>query len=390
MNMLTTMAHEHHVQRLRDLSLITLSAILVPFSFCFIFLASGLHAFKACTSIQQRTDGKSRSQLKVLVTGVGMAKGLSLARLLHQAGCTVIGADSELHGVPSCGRFSRSVRQYHRLVDPTSRTNEYVNQVVQLVQDQGIKIWVSCSGVATAIQDAQLMEALEVRTECKSFQFDQACTTKLDNKLEFMDAVREFGLCSPWWYPIQSKCDIDAALDTILHQEAERPPNQLIVKNVGMDDYSRGSLPLLNTSEPQQMANVLSSLDVTGSASWVVQEYIQEQEEYCTHAVIIDGQVRAFVACPSSSILLHYTAMDPEDALCQAMVRFTQGKETLFGPLACHCSTLTRILFPRVNYSSALYLPPLRKLEYLLTNIFLTTKTLHPRCIKMQDGLPDT
>ena len=260
------------------------------------------------------------------MTGVGMEKGLFLARSFHVGGCEVIAADFEPHGIPVCGRFSKAISRFYRLTTPkeSNQLQKYIDQVTRIIEDEDIDLWVSCSGVATAMEDAELMETIERTTTCKTFQFDKTCTHTLDNKFEFMKQSTEFGLESPRWYLLRSIDDINHVVDDIGNRTRGSPQSieKFIIKSVGMDDLTRGNLPLLNSKDTYEMTDVLRSLDFDGR-QWILQEYIEGKEEYCTHSIIIEGEVKAFVACPSSSVLLHYQTLDIDSALPAAMKRYT-------------------------------------------------------------------
>jgi hypothetical protein len=87
-----------------------------------------------------------------------MTKGLSLARIFYQAGHRVIGADNVFI---SAGRLSRSLAAYHELSPPTLGPYAYVDSLVEVVLKEKVDLWVSCSGVASAVEDAEAREIIE-------------------------------------------------------------------------------------------------------------------------------------------------------------------------------------------------------------------------------------
>ena len=315
-----------YLHAIRDWSLVLISALFLPASLSLILFTRVLLAFRSNVFYRQRTAQPGTPRAKVLVTGVGMEKGLFLARLLYQGGCTIIGADFEPHNIPVCGRYSRALHRFYRLEDPKGGTSEagYIDQIIQIVREEDIDLWISCSGVSTAMEDAQLMERLEAETRCRAFQFNTKYTARLDSKFEFMKLTQELGLEYPCWYGLQSEQDVGAVMAKILADDQERVRKQFIIKNAGMDDKSRGSLPLVSTADEKHMRGVLQSLDFSPGACWIMQELIEGGEEFCTHSIIIDGRVRAFTASPSASVLLHYTQVDPREPLFRAMLHFTE------------------------------------------------------------------
>lgn len=314
----------HHT--IRDVALIFLSLSLLPFSILLTILATIIRPGRPSEYLVADKSLQLRRQPRILVTGVGMEKGLFLARSFYIGGCKVIAADFEPDGIPVCGRFSKAVCRFYRLTTPNGGTQlqEYIDQIIQIVEDEDIDLWVSCSGVATAMEDAELMETIERTTACKTFQFNKACTHTLDNKYEFMKQSTDFDLESPKWYLLRSIDDVSHAVEDIRNRtrSSSQSSEMFIVKSVAMDDSTRGSLPLLSSENLNEMADTMRSLDYDGR-QWILQEYIQGSEEYCTHAIVIEGEVKAFAACPSASILLHYQTLDMKSALPTAMRHYT-------------------------------------------------------------------
>jgi hypothetical protein len=69
-------------------------------------------------------DGKLQSSTIrpkiILITGVGSAKGLHMARAVYEMGHRVIGANFEPLRIPTCGRLSTALSAYHLLRLPTA------------------------------------------------------------------------------------------------------------------------------------------------------------------------------------------------------------------------------------------------------------------------------
>ena len=327
----------------RDLSLVALSIAFLPPS-CFLVLLARVAKALSLVAMPQRSIAiYNGRQVRVLVTGVGMAKGLFLARCLHIGGCAVIVADIEKHGVPVCGKFSEAVEKFYTLRVTSEKTSidSYTKQFLQIIKNEKIDLWISCSGVATAMEDAELMQKIESETSCKTFQFNEEVTFKLDNKYEFMKTTASLGLPVPRWGSLTTPEDAEQIVKVTRTQVLSSQQPDFILKNVSMDDRTRGALPLLSADRPKQMTQVLDSLDYNG-ASWIMQQFIPGKEEYCTQALIVNGHVRAFLACPSASVLMHYETLDVTSPLFQAMLRFTQtyatGMFSKYGQFSGHLS----------------------------------------------------
>ncbi|MCJ1289891.1 hypothetical protein MMC34_001424 [Xylographa carneopallida] len=266
----------------------------------------------------RRTIRSSGFQAKtVLVTGVGMSKGLAIARMFHKAGHTVIGADFEPYGIPVNGRFSRSLKKFYRLPKPNAHDGSayYIQELLNVIRREKVDLWVSCSGVASAVEDGQAKEVIERRSDCKAIQFDVKTTSTLHEKHSFIQRTIDLGLPAPETYDVTTR----TAVHHVLHKA---PKKQYIMKSVGVDDAMRGGIRLPRRSVSETY-NRLSRVPISKEKPWVLQQFIQG-EEYCTHALVVRGEVKAFVACPSLELLMHYEALPSTSSLSKAMLRFTE------------------------------------------------------------------
>ncbi|KXJ90766.1 hypothetical protein Micbo1qcDRAFT_120302 [Microdochium bolleyi] len=276
-----------------------------------------------------------------------MAKGLTLARAFRLCGHRVIGADVESHGIPCSGRFSRALSRFCKLGRPsTTSSREYIRSLVDIIEAEDVNLWVSCSGVSSAAEDAEAKEVIEARTKCRCIQFDVATTMELHEKDAFMRAAKRLGLPVPETHDVTSPQQVMEILrrsnrdDGQQHRGGggggssrgrERP---FILKTVGVDDTHRANMTLLPLLGPalggQQdiswpdTQRYVTRLPISAQNPWIVQQFIPGGQEYCTHALVVRNEVRCFTACPSAELLMHYEALGPESALYQAMLAFTR------------------------------------------------------------------
>ncbi|KAM3422238.1 hypothetical protein BST61_g2603 [Cercospora zeina] len=254
-----------------------------------------------------------------------MTKGLVLARAFHQAGHIVIGADFE-PGY-ACGRFSTSLNKFYTLRKPSSKSSgPYIQSLLDVILKEKVELWVSCSGVASAVEDGEAKEIIESRTTCKAVQFDMATTTMLHEKDKFIEKTRELGLTIPETKTITTRSQVGDAL-----QNAPQG-RKYIMKTIGMDDQARGDIMTLlpQDGDSQETSNYLDRLRISPQEPWILQQFIRG-DEFCTHALVINGRVRAFVACPSAELLMHYSALPSDSALSRAMLKFTEHYATAGG-----------------------------------------------------------
>ncbi|KAK4889639.1 hypothetical protein LTR27_011624 [Elasticomyces elasticus] len=311
----------------QDVALIVLSFAFLPldtFIVCFCYVLTYFYPLQA---IQQRRHVRSTSTpyfeaRTILITGVGMTKGLAIARLFYAAGHNVIGADFEPMLLPtSSGRVSRALQSFHKLSKPDGgreKAARYTNELLNLIRQEKVDIWVSCSGVASAVEDGMAKEMIETVTNCKCVQYDVSTTKKLHEKHSFMDHTKSLGLPIPETHTVTSKA---AALQVL--DDASGKGIQYVMKYIGTDDSVRGDMTLLPRSTPAQTKAHISHFQISEERPWILQQYIRGPE-YCTHALVVRGEVKAFVACPSAELLMHYEALPSNSALSMSMLRFTQ------------------------------------------------------------------
>ncbi len=325
---------------LQNAALILLSLAFLPLD-TFILCCSWLLApWLPSPSLRRRhirsTAGfQSRT---VLITGVGMTKGLALARIFFESGHRVVGADFEPNGALVCGRVSRSVDKFYSLTRPSQKhgSAHYVFDLLRIIEKEKVDIWVSCSGVANAVEDGEAKEAVERHTGCKAVQFDVTTTETLHEKHSFITHTHSLGLTVPETHIIIDSGSAQAILLT--SGSGSATDKKFIMKCVGLDDSSRGDMTLLPRSTPTDTYKHLSRLDISPQNPWILQQYIHGAE-YCTHSLVIRGQVVAFVACPSAELLMHYESLPADSVLSKAMLKFTQtfaadGGETFTGHLS--------------------------------------------------------
>lgn len=294
---------------------------------------------------QCRADPSFR-QRTVLVTGVGMTKGLTLARAFWLCGHRVVAADFDVN---RCGVWTPWIKitemSYSRAFDalyslerpdykPSMSEGErkavrmgYAQAVTAIILSEGVDLWVSCSGVASALEDAFVKQTLEGlradgKTPCRaSIQFDVPSTSMLHEKWTFVERARGLGLLVPETISVSSHEEVLHALDVA----AERNPDrQFILKPVGMDDAHRGNMTLLPLSTRAETEDYVEGLPLSRDRPWILQQFIRGKREYCTHALVVDGTVKVFAGCPSSELLMHYVSLAAGHAFNRAMLEFTR------------------------------------------------------------------
>lgn len=318
---------------LQNVALILITLVFLPLSTSIlIFNYVGRLFFSSIDESRRRIRRRPSFQPKtILVTGVNMNKGLALARAFYKAGHDVIGADFEHYDIPIPGRFSRSLLKFEKLPKPLKSDEgaAYFDALVRIIHRERVDLWVNCAGLFTAMEEAQAKEVIERRTRCVAIQFDVATTDILHQKHIFLRKTQELGLPVPDNHHVTSKNDVlqflygPAPSDGVVAKRATTPEVKYILKAVGIEDAFRSDMTLLPLSTRSETDNQVVPFPISDSNPWVLQEFIQG-EEYCTHALIINNVVKAFVACPSSNLVMRYKALPSHSSLSVAMRRFTE------------------------------------------------------------------
>jgi hypothetical protein len=295
----------------------------------------------------------------VLVTGVGKSKGLTIARTFYRAGHRVIGADFEPYLIPVCGHFSTSIETFYRLSPPSGETGtvKYIKNLIDIVKKEKVELWVSCSNMDSGIEDGEAAETVEKDTNCKAIQFGLTLTEALHDKYSFIDNTRKLGLNVPETHLVTSETESLA----VLYPEKPRSiqGKRYIMKSVVVDDSNRANMTLLPRPTLKETETHIKRLNPTPFHPFVVQQFISGPE-YCTHSLIINGKVKAFVACPSAELLMHLVPLPSSSALSQAFLLYTSiyaknNTPTMTGHLSLDflvCEDVARDAEKRVGVSN--------------------------------------
>lgn len=226
--------------------------------------------------------------------------------------------------------MSRSLERFHVLAAPTpSDSSLYISSLLSIIAAESVTLWISCSGVASAVEDGVAAEVVAAREpSCRVVQFGVDDTRALHEKDAFMQRTKALGLRVPETRTVRSQEEMIAVLRQCVglsdrSKGGSDGARKFIAKSIAMDDKSRGDLTLLPLSTEKETRAHVARLGISASKPWVVQEYIRGRE-YCTHSLVVRGVVRAFVACPSAELLMHYQALPADSPLSLAMLAFTE------------------------------------------------------------------
>jgi len=193
-----------------------------------------------------------------------------------------------------------------------------------------VDLWISCSSVLNAVEDGKVMKLANklMGTGFRAMQFDDDVVTKLHEKDTLMDYLAEIGCLVPDSYRCTSADDVERIINvsSVKDGDQDREAHSFILKPIGVDDRARAQMMTLLPFSSDKKTNLkpyLSSLNISISRPFLLQQHIQGSE-YCSHSLVINGKVKAFVACPSSGLLMDYEALPQDSVLNTKMLQFTQ------------------------------------------------------------------
>jgi hypothetical protein len=181
----------------KNASLVAASIALLPFSTSVLAFSYACSTLVPQNGLRRKIRSSPRFKPKIiLITGIGTAKGLRIARAFYETGHKVIGADFQPLGIPSYGRFSKTLSAYHllRMPNASSGATLYMRDLIRIVEEENVQLWLSCSELISPTDDGQAREVLEHRTNCRALQINMETASKIQDSNEFVRYTRSMGL----------------------------------------------------------------------------------------------------------------------------------------------------------------------------------------------------
>ncbi|KAH9819416.1 hypothetical protein DFH28DRAFT_23899 [Melampsora americana] len=323
--------------RLISLLLILLSLLTAPFTFTFTLhhylYFNGFYSLKTYGKLLRRENSKDervKDRKTILITGSRGLKALSLAKAFRRLNPEhrVILVDSKNWSFISPSRFSTSTTRHYFSPSIVKRPEEYKRFVIDLIRSEEVDYWIPCSFAFSTIIDCEIAEEVH-----KSSNLDCFCWTPMKEIAETLHEKDRFmSLCDELQmdFPHCSKplLSVNEAMSFLYPDDSE-------IKNhpEGFNDWvyilkpiqfvhasERTDLTLLPRSTKEETKRILLSKFQTKSlnfssqtdphgqpnqALYILQRFINGSE-YCTQASVYENQIKSFVCCKGSDMVMRY------------------------------------------------------------------------------------
>lgn len=250
---------------------------------------------KCCFVRPERTvtaDSKA-----ILISGGKMTKALQLARAFHRAGHRVVMIESHKYWL-SGHRFSWAVDRFYTV--PTPQAPDYAEALLQIVQREGIDVYVPVCSPVSSFYDAQAKQQLS--DYCEVMHLDAELVQKLDDKHQFAEIALSLGLLVP-----DSHCITHP--QQVVDFDFSGKERSYILKSIAYDSVRRLDLTQLPRSTASETKKFVNSLPISPQNPWILQEFITGQE-YCTHSTVRNGKIQLHCCCESSAFQINYTMVE--------------------------------------------------------------------------------
>lgn len=251
-----------------------------------------------------------KSSEYALVTGGRSQKALYVTRALAKSGYKVILAEETGWSTFCAARFSASV---HKIVSlPSGGGKQYIDTLVEITKSNNVCLFLPCSGVATAIEEAEAAKLMkEQNSSIVTIIQDVDLLETLHEKDRFISLVHSLGMDAPSGHLIKSPKEglklLSRTGNTRFLFKAATVPD-----DVGRSDMT--TYPFLNPDNSinwqgtEKRLSTGMNIPICEKTPYLAQEFIggKGASEWCTHATVINGKITAFICCPSNDMLMTY------------------------------------------------------------------------------------
>ncbi|KAJ5833604.1 hypothetical protein N7474_001915 [Penicillium riverlandense] len=248
----------------------------------------------------------------ILITGVGTAPGLALARAWHAAGHRVVGADVADLDLPvrSGGGMSRTLLVFYRIPK-----GHYISRLLDIIHREKVDVWIPCSPKVTPIEDATARQVVESRTSCKCIAFGTELTACLLHPDSFRHYLMDKGLPVLERHQVQSRDSI--------HKILNRSPTKSYQMRRLNSTADEGAVNLPKRTMSMTYSDV-SEIEVTKDRPWVLQQQTR-LGEFFADILVVRGHVHAIKVRLVDSRASQWGASRLDEALAVAIHKLMQS-----------------------------------------------------------------
>lgn len=288
---------------------ICLSLSLLPVDNAILAIAVFLAFFRSTTRKAPRSVGFYPKT--VLITGIGTAHGLTLARAWAAEGHRVVGADVTDLDLPvrSGGSMSNALVAFYRI-----RKDHYISRLLDTIHREKVDLWIPCSPKATSIDDATARQVIESRTGCKCITLDSELAACFAHPDSFRKYVTEKGLPMLEYHKVQSRDSVHR----ILHRSPSK--SYQISRAAASTDEKTVLLPKRTMSKTY---NLVSEIQISKERPWILQQQSRLGDIFAD-LLVVRGVVQAVKVRPSDSRSSTWGVSRLDEALAAAALKLMQ------------------------------------------------------------------
>ncbi|KAJ5619135.1 hypothetical protein N7510_003119 [Penicillium lagena] len=289
----------------------------ISLSFSLILLDSAILLFTSSVAHLVPARRRKSSQdvhfypKTILITGIGTAPGLALARAWNAAGHRVVGADVADLDLPvrSGGGMSHTLLVFYRIPK-----DHYISRLLDIIHREKVDVWIPCSPKVAPIEDATARQVVESRTSCKCIAFDTELTACFLHPASFRHYVMDKGLPVLEQHQVQSRDSIHK----ILHRS---PMKSYQMRR--LNPTANESAVILPKRTLSRTYSDVSEIEVTKDRPWVLQQQTR-LGEFFADILVVRGHVHAIKVRLVDSRACQWGASRLDEALAVAIHKLMQ------------------------------------------------------------------
>lgn len=223
----------------------------------------------------------------IMISGGRTAKALQLARSFHMCGHRVVFVETHKYWF-SGHRYSKAVSAFHTVPPPLKDPDGHIEGLIEIIKKENIDFYIPIATLNRPV----------LSQYCEVFHFEPNISRMLDDKYDFSEKARSFGLTVPKCFKITNP-------QQVLNFDFSQETRKYILKSIPYDSIRRLNLTKLPCATPEETAAFVKSLPISPEKPWVMQEFISGKE-YCTHSNIRNGKLTLHCCSESSAFQLNY------------------------------------------------------------------------------------